>query len=89
LTQFLSLTDVKTGNFNPDWMRDRVVIIGITAPSAPDLINTSALEGLQLYRQAYEVEFQAHATSQIIRTIAIEIFLYRSRMGSNANISKH
>jgi CHASE2 domain-containing sensor protein len=67
--RFLSLNDIKTGKFNPEWIRERVVLIGITAPSAPDLINTSTLAGLQLHGQAYGVEFQAHATSQILNAV--------------------
>lgn len=65
----LSLQEIRTGKFNPDWLRNRIIIIGITALSAPDLVNTSAISGLKLHGQIYGVEFQAHSTSQIISAV--------------------
>lgn len=65
----LSLNDIKTGKFNPSWIRSRIVIIGITSPGV-DIKNTSAIadenpgSGL-----AYGVEIQAHAVSQIISAV--------------------
>ena len=65
----LSLNDIKTGNFNSSWIRDRIVIIGITAPSVKDFINTSAIADLNPVGQIYGVEFHAHATSQILSAV--------------------
>ncbi|KAF3889312.1 MULTISPECIES: sensor histidine kinase [Nostocales] len=65
----VSLHDIKTGNFQPEWIRDRIVMIGMTAISAPDLFSTSAVSGLQLHGQIYGVEFHAHAVSQIINAV--------------------
>ncbi|KYC35846.1 histidine kinase [Scytonema hofmannii PCC 7110] len=65
----VSLNDIKTGNFQPDWIRDRIVTIGMTTISAPDLFNTSAISGLQLHGQIYGVEFHAHVVSQIISAV--------------------
>ena len=65
----LSFQDIKRGNFNPNWIRDRIVIIGITSPGV-DIKNTSAIvnenpgSGL-----AYGVEIQAHTVSQIIGAV--------------------
>ena len=63
----LSLGDIKIGNFNPNWIRDRIVIVGMTAPSVKDFITTSAITSTKpATGQVYEVEIQAHAVSQII-----------------------
>ena len=65
----LSLNDIKTGKFNPSWLRDRIVLIGITSPSV-DIINTSAIisvnPGAGL---VYGVEVQANAVSQIVSAV--------------------
>lgn len=62
----LTLGDIKTGNFERDWIRDRIVIIGMTAPSVKDFITTSAITSTTAPGQVYGVEIQAHAVSQII-----------------------
>jgi CHASE2 domain-containing sensor protein len=65
----VSLNDIKTGKFQRDWISDRIVIIGMTAISAPDLFNTSAISGLQLHGQIYGVEFHAHVVSQVLSAV--------------------
>jgi CHASE2 domain-containing sensor protein len=66
----LSLNQIKTGKFDSNWLRDRVVIIGMTAPSAKDIINTSAIPSENPSPgQVYGVEIQAHAVSQIISAV--------------------
>ena len=66
----LSLNDIKAGNFNPGWLRDRIVIIGITAPSVKDIISTSAIsDNNPASGLAYGVESQAHAVSQIVSAV--------------------
>jgi len=65
----LSLNEIETGNFNPSWIRDRIVIIGITSPGVNDIVRTSAIANLNPPGQIYGVEFQAHATSQIISAV--------------------
>jgi CHASE2 domain-containing sensor protein len=67
--RILSLKDIKTGNFQPDWIRDRIILIGITTSTVPDFINTSAVTGLKLHGQIYGIEYQAHACSQIISAV--------------------
>jgi CHASE2 domain-containing sensor protein/two-component sensor histidine kinase len=76
LFQTLSLTDVLERNFAPKLIRDRVVIIGMTAPSVEDVFFTSALrETLSSSQMSklipatqliYGVEVQAYAVNQII-----------------------
>ncbi|PHJ58485.1 histidine kinase [Nostoc linckia z18] len=67
--RILSLKDIKTGNFQPSWLRDRIVLIGISASSVPDFFNTSAIAGLKIPGQVSGVEFHAHACSQIIHAV--------------------
>ncbi len=75
----LSLNQIKTGKFDSNWLRDRVVIIGMTAPSAKDIINTSAIPSENPSPgQVYGVEIQAHAVSQIISAVKEKRLLLQS-----------
>lgn len=66
----ISLNDIKARRFNPNWIRDRIVIIGITAPSIKDFITTSAIiPSKTAPGRVYGVEIQAHACSQIISAV--------------------
>jgi len=68
--RILSLYDLTTEKFNPDWIRDRIVIIGVTSPSRKDFIPTSAIESIESAPgRVYGVEIQAHAVSQIINAV--------------------
>lgn len=65
----LSLQQIKAGKFNPNWIRDRIVLIGVTSPGV-DLINsTVAANSNSGAGKVYGVEFQAHAVSQIISAV--------------------
>lgn len=65
--RMLSLQDIKTGNFNPSDIRDRIVIIGMTAISVGDIKNSIATYSNSLPEgKVYGVEIIAHAVSQII-----------------------
>jgi CHASE2 domain-containing sensor protein/two-component sensor histidine kinase len=76
LFQTLSLTQVLQRDFAPELIRDRVVIIGMTAPSVKDVFFTSALKEtltssqmsklLPVTQLIYGVEVQAYAVNQII-----------------------
>ncbi|MGF2012841.1 MULTISPECIES: sensor histidine kinase [unclassified Nostoc] len=65
----LSLTDIKNGNFNPNLLKDKIVLIGIVASSATDFVNTSAINHQKIWGQIYGIEFHAHACSQIINAV--------------------
>jgi len=66
----LSLNDIKTGNFNPNWLRSRIVIIGITSPSVKDIVNSYATtSGKPAPGLVYGVEIQAHTVSQIVSAV--------------------
>ena len=66
--RIISLQDVQSGNVNPAWIRNHVVLIGITAPSVKDVVNVSAIDS-DNPAQIYGVEAQAHAVSQIISAV--------------------
>ncbi len=67
------VNDVEAGKGNPNLLRDtfdaRIVLIGVTAPSIKDFINTSAIPNLQPPGKIYGVEFHAHVASQIISAV--------------------
>lgn len=74
----VSMTDVLNGKVQPSLIRDRIVLIGMTATSVNDTFMTSATKGTLLsnalnsaeqYQMLYGVEYQAHATSQIINAV--------------------
>ncbi len=66
----ISLNQLKNGEYNPQWLRDRIVIIGLTAPSVKDHINTAAIRSTNpAPGVVYGVEIQAHAVSQIVSAV--------------------
>jgi CHASE2 domain-containing sensor protein/two-component sensor histidine kinase len=64
----LSLAQIKSGKVNPDWIRGKIVLIGMMSFSAKDLASSGAIAGINPGR-IYGVEMQAHATSQIISAV--------------------
>jgi len=64
----LSLSQIKSGQVNPDWIRGKIVLIGMMSFSAKDLASSGAIAGINP-GQIYGVEMQAHATSQIISAV--------------------
>lgn len=75
----VSMTDVVQGRVNPEQIRDRIVLIGVTASNSQnDTVMTDAIKGSLLteatgtmddYRLLYGVENHAHAISQIISAV--------------------
>jgi CHASE2 domain-containing sensor protein len=66
----VSLNDLKNNRVNPNSIRDRIVIIGVTAPSVKDLIATSVTKSSKAPPgRMYGVEVQAHAISQILSAV--------------------
>lgn len=67
-----SLHDIKNNKVPRNILRDKIVLIGMTAATS-DLFDTSAISGLELNRNwktsLYGVEYHAHATSQIINAV--------------------
>ena len=70
------INDIEAGKGNSDVLRDtfgdRIVLIGVTAPSIKDFINTSAIANLQPPGKIYGVEFHAHVASQIVSAVLDE-----------------
>ena len=64
----LSLSQIKSGKVDPEWIRGKIVLIGIMSFSAKDLASSGAIAGINPGR-IYGVEMQAHATSQIISAV--------------------
>ena len=64
----VSLEQIKNDRVNPKLIRDRIVLIGVTASSIKDVINAPGIDagpsGL-----VYGVEINAHAVSQIISAV--------------------
>ncbi|MEH1960334.1 MAG: CHASE2 domain-containing protein [Nostoc sp.] len=79
--RILSLRDVLTKKIDPNWISDRIVIVGMTASSIKDRFITSAVKrtfytkdlgfenSANQYQWIYGVEIHAHATSQIISNV--------------------
>lgn len=66
--QMLSLSQIQAGQFQPEWIRNRIVLIGITAVSVKDVVNSAAVPtttpGL-----ITGVELHAHITSQLLSAV--------------------
>ncbi|GFE70784.1 possible sensor with CHASE2 domain [Chroococcus sp. FPU101] len=67
--RILSLHDIKARKFEPKWLEDKIILIGIMSPSVPDIVNTNALAYSKLNGQIYGIEFQAHGISQILSVV--------------------
>ncbi|QLE59428.1 CHASE2 domain-containing protein [Nostoc sp. TCL26-01] len=65
----LSFTDIKNSNFNPQWLQGKIVLIGITAASVPDVVNSGVIAQTKLPGEISGVEFHAHVCSQIIQAV--------------------
>ena len=61
----VSLRELMTGQVSSELLQDRVVLVGITADSVKDIVNSAAIAGAEL-NLVPGVVFQAHATSQIL-----------------------
>ncbi len=55
----VTLTDVLDGQIDPELMRDKIVLVGVTAESVPDLVNTP-------HGMIHGVEVHAHIIDQIL-----------------------
>lgn len=62
--RILSIQDIQSG-VKPDWLRGHIILIGYTAPSVKDVVNSAAIE-TDNPALVYGVEVQAHVVSQII-----------------------
>lgn len=61
--RLLSASDIKSKKFDPEWLRDRIVIVGITDPIIRAPLSTAATTSTN------SLQVQAHAVSQIISAV--------------------
>ncbi|MEM1367198.1 MAG: CHASE2 domain-containing protein, partial [Cyanobacteria bacterium P01_H01_bin.15] len=67
----VSIQDIQNGTVSPDLIRDRIVLLGVTAPSVLDSVSTTATRS-QLgpsRNLIYGLEWQAHAVSYILSAV--------------------
>ena len=62
----IALRDLLADRFDPDWVRDRIVLIGATAPSTKDVFFTPYSATSSDRVSVPGVEIHAHAVSQIL-----------------------
>ncbi|MGG6264520.1 CHASE2 domain-containing protein [Leptolyngbya sp. AN03gr2] len=63
----LSLAQIEAG-VDPQWLRGKIVLVGVMSLSAKDLASSGAIVGINPGR-VYGVEMQAHAISQILSAV--------------------
>jgi adenylate cyclase len=63
----VTLTELLSGNIAPEALRNRIVLVGVTAESVKDHFYTPFSRGLQDNQQTDGVAIHAHITSQLIR----------------------
>ncbi|MEM9908622.1 MAG: EAL domain-containing protein [Cyanobacteria bacterium P01_D01_bin.44] len=73
----LSLTDVLAGDFEPEWIRDKIVLIGTTAPSEQDLFQTPYTSSTDQQIFIPGVIMHAQLTSQILSAVLDDRPLFR------------
>jgi CHASE2 domain-containing sensor protein len=65
----VTLTDVLRGKVNPEQVKDRIVLIGTTAPSFRDYSPTPYMTGQGFSQEIPGVILQAHMVSQIVSAV--------------------
>ena len=68
-TRKVTLTEVLRGEFNPAWVRDKVILMGTTASSGKDLFFTPHTAGASTSAMTPGVTIHAQVTSQILSTV--------------------
>jgi CHASE2 domain-containing sensor protein len=66
--RLVSMREVLAGRVPAEWIRDRIILIGMTASSAEDVVNSAAIPGVNP-GLIYGVEIQSHAISQILAAV--------------------
>lgn len=62
VVRHVSIREILENSINSDWIKDKIVLIGVVAPSIPDYHDTPM-------GQRRGIEIHAHAISQLLRTI--------------------
>lgn len=66
--RILSLRQVLRGDIDPDWITNRIVLVGVVAPSIKDQVNSGSIQGINP-SLVTGIEFQAHAISQVLSAV--------------------
>ena len=69
IAQQVTLTDVLTDSIDSNWIKDRIVLIGVTAPSVKDYFYTPYSDGQQQNQKIPGVLIQAQMVSQILSAV--------------------
>ena len=69
LARRVTLTEVLENKIEPDWVKDRIVIIGSTAPSLKDIFLTPYSSGKQRIEGMAGVEIHGQLVSQILGSV--------------------
>ncbi len=72
VAQQVTFTEVMQGQVDPDWVRDRIVLIGTTAPSAKDLFYTPYSAAKATNHQMSGVVIHAQMVSQLLSAVLDE-----------------
>jgi CHASE2 domain-containing sensor protein len=68
----VTLSEILSGQFEPEWIQDKIVVIGTTASSAKDLFYTPYSAGRQSSVQMPGVIIHTHMISQILSAVLDE-----------------
>jgi CHASE2 domain-containing sensor protein/tRNA A-37 threonylcarbamoyl transferase component Bud32 len=69
LARSVTLTDVLQDRVDSSWVKDRIVFIGLTAPSLNDLLYTPYSTGQQRFERTPGVVIHAQIASQLLSTV--------------------
>ncbi len=70
IAQKVTVTDVLSGKIKPEWVKDRIVLIGSTASSLKDIFNTPYTSGKSDNSgKMAGIEIHAHSISQILSAV--------------------
>ncbi len=69
VARMVTLSDVLSNQIDPAWVKDKVVLMGYTAPSLKDLFYTPFSAGEQVRHQMPGVELHAHMVSQVLSAV--------------------
>lgn len=69
IAQQVTLNAVLNGQLNPNWVKNRIVLVGITAPTAADNFSTPYTAGQWPYQEIPGVLIQAQMISQILSAV--------------------
>ncbi|MBE9066993.1 CHASE2 domain-containing protein [Leptolyngbya cf. ectocarpi LEGE 11479] len=64
----ITYQEFKAGDFSPTLLKDKIVLIGVTAQSIKDIVNVAAVDGINP-GLVTGIELQAHTVSQIVNAV--------------------